>query len=155
MRDSVHFLYRDPWANEIVILISDYAPNIRLDNYSDADIDDGDQFEPLSAAARRAAEAKMARRDREQGGSRKGLRASRRNRAPAFLQMDESEDEDDPSGGLLAGMKPRTRRHWDERRDVDDAEGAEDVRRFLYLRAYMKLTPCLTMAIGRKSHLKI
>ncbi|KDQ15186.1 hypothetical protein BOTBODRAFT_131405 [Botryobasidium botryosum FD-172 SS1] len=107
-------------------MLDDYAPNIRLDNYSGADIDDADQYEPMTATARRAAEAEMARRDRRQGGSRKGTRASRRNRAPAFLQMDESEDEDDPDGGLLAGMKPRTRRHWDERRDMDDAEGVED-----------------------------
>lgn len=128
---------------------SDYAPNIRLDNYSEADIDDEDEHEDMSIAARRAAEAKMARRDRaEQGGSRKGLRASRRNRAPAFLQMDESDEEDDPSGGLLAGMKPRTRRHWDERRDVDDAEGAEDV----WLKLLYHLGLGTEVTFNRKSH---
>lgn len=35
-------------------------------------------------------------------------------------------DEDDPDGGLLAGMKRRTRRQYDERKLADDAEGILD-----------------------------
>jgi DNA replication licensing factor MCM2 len=36
-------------------------------------------------------------------------------------------DDEDGTGGLLAGMKPRVRKQYDERKDVDDAEGIEDV----------------------------
>ncbi|EMD37775.1 hypothetical protein CERSUDRAFT_105677 [Gelatoporia subvermispora B] len=78
----------------------------------------------MSAAARRAAEAKMARRDREERGGRRGARASRRDRMPEFLQSDDLEDE--PDGGLLFGMKRRTRRQYDERKEMDDVEGIED-----------------------------
>ena len=54
-----------------------------------------------------------------------GERAARRSRVPAFLQDDDDGDDDDPSGGLLAGMKKRTHKQYDERMDVDDAEGMD------------------------------
>ena len=37
------------------------------------------------------------------------------------------EDEDATGGGLLSQMKRRTRRQYDERKDMDDLEGIEDV----------------------------
>ena len=37
------------------------------------------------------------------------------------------EEEEDVDGGLLSGMKRRTRRQYDERRDIDDMDGIEDV----------------------------
>lgn len=80
----------------------------------------------MSAAQRRAAEANMARRDRLERGGRRGARAAARSRMPDFLQSDDMED-DDVDGGLLAGMKRRTRRQYDERKDLDDLEGVEDV----------------------------
>ena len=81
----------------------------------------------MSAAARRAAEAQMARRDRaERGGRVRGQRAAARSRAPAFLDSDDAGTED-LDGGLLSGMKRRARRDYDERREVDDMEGVEDV----------------------------
>ncbi|KAF8532503.1 MCM2/3/5 family-domain-containing protein [Gautieria morchelliformis] len=109
------------------ILQDDYAPDARLDTYSNADIDDEEEYGDMSAAARRAAEMEMSRRDRADRRRGRGARAAKRSRAPAFLQ-DEDEDEDDvdPNGGLLAGMKKRTRKQYDERRDIDDAEGADD-----------------------------
>jgi len=81
----------------------------------------------LSTAGRWAAEAEMARRDRlERTGG--GRRAARRSRAPAFLDSDDAavEDLDDVE---LARMRRRTRRQYDERRDVDDMDGIEDVSR--------------------------
>ncbi|KDR75810.1 hypothetical protein GALMADRAFT_211235 [Galerina marginata CBS 339.88] len=106
-------------------LQEDYAPNEVLDRYSDAGIDDEDDAEELSAAARRAAEAKMARRDRTERGGR-GQRAARRSHAPAFLGSDDDiEDEADDELGL-ASMKMRTRKQYDERRDLDDLDGVED-----------------------------
>lgn len=95
-----------------------------MDTYEAADLDDENEYETISADARRAAEAEMARRDRK---SQRGDRAARRSRAPAFLQDDDDEEEDDSQGGLLAGMKKRTRRLYDERKEIDDAEGIEDV----------------------------
>ena len=45
---------------------------------------------------------------------------------PNFLQSDD--DMDDMDGhGLLAGTKRRARRQYDERKDMDDMEGVEDV----------------------------
>jgi DNA replication licensing factor MCM2 len=108
-------------------LCSDYAPDARLDTYSNADIDDEGEYDELSAAARRAAEMEMARRDRADRRHDRGARAAKRSRAPAFLQDDDDDEEIDPNGGLLAGMKKRTRKQYDERRDIDDAEGAGDV----------------------------
>ncbi|KAF9049814.1 MCM2/3/5 family-domain-containing protein [Panaeolus papilionaceus] len=105
-------------------LEADYAPNEVLDRYSDADIDDEADFEEMSTAARRAAEAKMARRDKLERTGR-GLRAARRSRAPAFLGSDEEDNlfDDDME---LSNMKRRTRKQYDERRDLDDLEGVED-----------------------------
>lgn len=106
----------------------DYAPNELLDRYSDADINDDEDLEELSAGARRQAEIEMARRDRRQGAGRRGARAARRSRAPAFLGMDELDDDDDMDDELgVSRMKRRTRRQYDERRDVDDLDGIEDV----------------------------
>jgi DNA replication licensing factor MCM2 len=84
----------------------------------------------MTAAGRRAAEAQMARRDRLERAGGRGRRAARRSRAPAFLDSDDAieEDLDDVE---LARMKRRTRRQYDERRDIDDLEGVEDVCRFL------------------------
>ncbi|CDO72806.1 hypothetical protein BN946_scf184994.g59 [Trametes cinnabarina] len=103
----------------------DYATNEILDRYSDRDIDDEHEYEDLTAAQRRAAEANMARRDRLERGGRRGVRAAARSRMPDFLQSDDMED-DDVDGGLLAGMKRRTRRQYDERKDLDDLEGVDD-----------------------------
>lgn len=36
-------------------------------------------------------------------------------------------DEDVGEGGLISQMKRRTRRQYDERKDMDDMEGVEDV----------------------------
>ena len=105
---------------------SDYATNELLDRYSDRDIDDQEDFDEMSAAQRRAAEASMARRDRLERGGRRGARAAARSRMPEFLQSDDIED-DGLDGGLLSGMKRRTRRQYDERRDIDDLDGVEDV----------------------------
>lgn len=105
----------------------DYAPDMRLDNYSEAGIDDEGDFEDLDIGARREAEAAMARRDRVAGRA-GGRRAAARRRAPGFLPSDEDSDIDDrTAGGVLpAGIKRRARRHYDERREIDDAEGADD-----------------------------
>ena len=109
----------------------DYAVNELLDRYSDRDIDDEDEFEALSGAARRAAEAKMDRRDRLERSGRTGGRAAVRSRAPRFLESDDMDDEDVLDGGLgIARMKRRTRRQYDERRDLDDMDGLDDVSVF-------------------------
>jgi DNA replication licensing factor MCM2 len=106
---------------------SDYVHDERLDRYSEQDINDEEQFEEMDISARRAAEQAMDRRDRATGG-RRGRRAAARERMPFLLSDGMSEgDEDDGTGGLLAGMKPRVRKQYDERKDVDDAEGIEDV----------------------------
>ncbi|EKM53999.1 uncharacterized protein PHACADRAFT_97745 [Phanerochaete carnosa HHB-10118-sp] len=68
----------------------------------------------------------MARRDRLERRGGRGARASRRARYPGFLESDDMEDEDTGEGGLLSQMKRRTRRQYDERRDMDDLEGVED-----------------------------
>ncbi|GJE97383.1 MCM-domain-containing protein [Phanerochaete sordida] len=107
-------------------LADDYAVNEALDRYSDADIDDNDDFADMTAAQRRAAEAKMARRDKLERRGGRGARASRRTRYPGFLESDDMEDEDMGDGGILSQMKRRTRRQYDERRDMDDLEGVED-----------------------------
>jgi hypothetical protein len=50
---------------------------------------------------------------------------------PAFLgsdaDLDEDEEMDDGLG--ISRMKRRTRRQYDERRDLDDLDGVEDVSR--------------------------
>jgi DNA replication licensing factor MCM2 len=114
-----------------MIFCRDYASNEVLDRYSDAGIDDDDDVEEISAAARRAAEAKMARRDRTDRSGRRGQRAARRSR-PAFLGSDDMEDEDMGDDELgIASMKKRTRKQYDERRDLDDLDGIEDASRLL------------------------
>lgn len=80
----------------------------------------------MTAGQRRAAELAMARRDKSERKGGRGARAARRTRAPDLLQSDDSEFED-VDGGLLAGMKTRARRQYDERMDVDDAVGTEVV----------------------------
>ena len=113
---------------------SDYAVNQVLDRYSDADHDDEQDYEAMTAAQRRAAEATMARRDRRQRRGGPGERANRRTRYPGFLESDDMEDED-MAGGLLSQMKRRTRRQYDERKDMDDLEGVEDVSPSLFGRS--------------------
>lgn len=122
----------------------DYAANELLDHYSDRDIDDEGTFEEMSAAARRAAEAKMNRRDRLERSGRAGGRAAIRSRAPRFLESDDMDDEDALDGGLgLARMKRRTRRQYDERRDLDDVDGLDDVG-VLYMEGLLLLMNELT-----------
>ena len=105
-----------------------------MDRYSDADLDDEQDYEAMTAAQRRAAEATMARRDRRQRRGGPGERANRRTRYPGFLESDDMEDED-MAGGLLSQMKRRTRRQYDEREDMDDLEGVEDVSPSLFGRS--------------------
>ena len=107
-------------------LYSDYAVNEVLDRYSDADINDDEDFNEMTAGQRRAAEAAMKRRDRLERRGGRGARAARRTRYPGFLDSDDMEDED-MDGGILSQMKRRTRRQYDERKDMDDLEGVEDV----------------------------
>jgi DNA replication licensing factor MCM2 len=102
--------------------LSDYDSNLGLDTYSNADLDDTTSQPELTRAQRLAAEAAMARRDR---GLPTGTRASRRQRAPAFLQSDDEDYGDLPPGaGLLEGIDTRRRRRqYDERPEDDDMEG--------------------------------
>ncbi|KAI0072722.1 MCM-domain-containing protein [Panus rudis PR-1116 ss-1] len=65
----------------------------------------------------------MARRERLE--RRGGRRAARRSLYPGFMQSDD-EDELDMGGDLVSNMKRRTRRQYDERKDMDDMEGVED-----------------------------
>ena len=106
-----------------------------LDAYSDSGLNDAEEFEPLSAATRRAAEAKMRQRDRMERGGRRGMRAANRSHAPNFFDSDDVSVGDDGDSGLLSGTRTRARRQYDERRDVDDMEGIEDVRLFFWLYA--------------------
>ncbi|KAJ7924903.1 MCM-domain-containing protein [Mycena leptocephala] len=99
----------------------DYAPNELLDRYSDADINDDEDLEELSVAARRAADLKMARRDRLEGA---GKRAAGRRRGPGFVDDDDMDDGDEDEE-MVSRMKRRTRRPYDERRDIDDMDGVE------------------------------
>lgn len=81
----------------------------------------------MTGAQRRAAERTMAQRDLREHGGRRGTRAAARSRGPDFLLSDGLEEEDTMDSGLLSGMKRRTRRQYDERRDMDDMDGIEDV----------------------------
>jgi DNA replication licensing factor MCM2 len=115
-------------TNYLFDMNRDYAIDARLDRYDEKDINDEEEFESMDPAARRAAEQAMERRDRATGGP--GRRARLRDRMPNFLSDGLSEDFDDDgdeTSRLLAGMKPRVRKQYDERKDVDDAEGIEDV----------------------------
>lgn len=70
----------------------------------------------------------MARRDRMERFGGRGHRAARRSRAPAFMGSDDMEDDDIMDDQLgISSMKRRTRRQYDERRDIDDLDGVEDV----------------------------
>jgi len=73
----------------------------------------------------------MARRDRQERTGKRGSRAARRTRMPTFLGSDADLDEDDgmDDGLGISRMKRRTRRQYDERRDLDDLDGIEDVSR--------------------------
>jgi DNA replication licensing factor MCM2 len=102
----------------------DYAENNALDTYSDTGLNDAEDFGEMSAQARRAAERAMARRDRRESQGRRGARAAARSRAPDFLGSEESEEEG-ADNGLLSTMKRRARRQYDERVEIDDAEGIE------------------------------
>ena len=90
----------------------------------------------MSAEQRRAAERVMAQRDLRERSSRRGARAAARSRGPDFLLSDGLEEEGDADGGLLSGMKQRTRRQYDERRDMDDLEGIDDVSLTLVLQGF-------------------
>jgi DNA replication licensing factor MCM2 len=110
----------------LIINVRDYAPNELLDRYSDADINDDEDLPELSVAARRAAEAKMSRRDIMERTGKRGVRAARRSRHEFF---DDEDAEDEMDGGLgVSSIPRRTRRQYDERRDIDDLDGIEDVR---------------------------
>ncbi|THH19967.1 hypothetical protein EW146_g1327 [Bondarzewia mesenterica] len=104
----------------------DYAENDRLDAYSDTGLNDEEEYEAISAGARRAAEATMARRDRLEHGGRRGGRAAARRHMPSFFDSDDADMDDGDDGNILSGMKPRARHGYDERRDFDDMEGIED-----------------------------
>jgi len=117
---------------------SDYGENELLDTYSNLGLNDEEVFEPMSTAARRAAEAKMRQRDRMERGSRRGMRAATRSHAPSFFDSDDVGATDDDESGLLSGTRARARRQYDERRDVDDMEGIGDVR--------FPLALCVTLA---------
>jgi len=93
------------------------------DTYGDADIDD-EEYEDLTVEQRRAAEVEMTRRDR--GTLRRGGRTTTRRRLD-FIESDEEEAEDGTMGGIIPpGVKIRARRVYDERRNIDDAEGMDE-----------------------------
>lgn len=116
------------------LLFSDYAANEALDTYSESGLDDRSTPTALSRAQRLAAERAMVARDRGQTGG-QGARASRRSRAPAFLQSDDmDEDMGDTGRGLLEGVETgRRRRMYDERVGEDDMEDVEEVSCFISL----------------------
>ena len=125
----------------------DYAPNDLLDRYSDAGIDDDEDIDELTPEARRAAERKMTRRDQQERTGKRGSRAARRSRMPAFLGSDGDLDDDEMDDGLgISRMKRRTRRQYDERRDLDDLDGIEDVSQSWpsnkLLSYHLRLIPC-------------
>ena len=129
-------------------LRSDYATNEALDTYSDTGIDDAQDFEGMTGAQRRAAERAMAQRDLREHSGRRGTRAAARSRGPDFLLSDGIEEEDDVDGGLLSGMKRRTRRQYDERRDMDDMDGIEDVGLAARVHGALDLTSAIGTANG-------
>lgn len=97
----------------------------RLDAYSEAGLDDEGEYEAMTAAQRRAAEREIARRNQNMRGRRGGGRAANRSIAPNLLGEDDDGD-DDEVDGLVPIVKRRTRRDYDERRDIDDAAGMDD-----------------------------
>jgi len=119
----------------------DYGANELLDRYSDSGLNDDEDIEALPADARRAAERKMAARDRREMAGKRGQRAARRSRAPAFFGEEDMDDEMEDDDGL-SRMKQRTRRQYDERRDIDDMDGLEDVRSHIHSARDSLLTNC-------------
>ncbi|KAG9050213.1 MCM DNA helicase complex subunit [Tulasnella sp. UAMH 9824] len=105
-------------------LMDDYVQDDRLDQYSETGLDDETDQPTLDAAARRRADAAIARRERAERGGRRGGRAAVRTRAVGLFESDDLEDDD--VGDLRASFQRRTRRDYDERRDIDDAAGIED-----------------------------
>jgi DNA replication licensing factor MCM2 len=67
---------------------------------------------------------------------------------PAFLGSDgDIDDDDEMDDGLgIARMKRRTRRQYDERRDLDDLDGVEDVSSLNYLILFSASTTLSTGA---------
>lgn len=109
----------------LMMVNRDYTMNGEPDRYSDTGLDDEGDFEAMTGAQRRAAERNMDNRERT-----RGSRASRRNRALDFLGDDDDGDIEDDDALGMAKMKRRTRWQYDERREIDDMEGAEDVSVF-------------------------
>jgi Mini-chromosome maintenance protein 2 len=98
------------------------------DTYAGPDLDDEGEYEDLTVGQRRAAEAEMTRRDAS-GRRGKGSRTAARRRRLEFIEDDEDEEDEVENGvrGIVpTGVKLRTRKHYDERRDIDDAEGVDD-----------------------------
>ena len=91
-----------------------------LDAYSDSGLNDAEDFEPLSATNRRAAEAEMRQQDRTERGGRRGMHAASRSHAPNFFDSDDVSVGDDAGSELLSGTRTRARRQYGERRNVDD-----------------------------------
>ena len=90
----------------------------------------------------------MAQRDLREHSGRRGARAAARSRGPDFLLSDGLEEEDGTDGGLLSGMKRRTRRQYDERRDMDDVDGIDDVRLYRWFHRNFDLTLAAGTAYG-------
>ena len=99
---------------------SDYAENQALDTYSEAGLNDEEEFEGMTVGQRRAAERALDARDRREKKGRRGTRAALRSRAPDFLGSEESEEEG-PDANLLSGIERRVRWQYDERLEIDDA----------------------------------
>ncbi|CEH14950.1 dna replication licensing factor cdc19 (cell division control protein 19) [Ceraceosorus bombacis] len=97
----------------------DYNGNAALDAYDPKDIDDDVSVDEMDPQARRVAELKMARRDRQERAA--AGAGARRSRAPAFLQSDDEDEDRDVVGG------GRRRRHYDERMEEEFDVGAEDL----------------------------
>lgn len=95
----------------------------RLDNYSDADLDDA-EYEAMTLAQRRAADEAMAARDKRAKQSRR-----QRDRAPAFMQSDDEDERQEGDDPLQGINQRRRRRQYDEVRQEDDMDGVEDVSR--------------------------
>lgn len=96
----------------------------------------------------------MARRDRLERQKGRGGRAARRSRYPGFMDSDDDMEDDDLGGGILSGTKRRTRRQYDERRDIDDLEGVEDVRVFVIVVLISVLTVIQEIPLEQLSDIK-
>ncbi|KAK7005592.1 DNA helicase [Favolaschia claudopus] len=91
----------------------DYGTNELLDQYSEADINDDEDLEELSIAARRAADLKMDRRARLQGA---GRRAQRRARGQGFVDdddgMDDGDEDEEMISQQLSDIKAKSIVEW-------------------------------------------